>query len=307
MLNLGFVGLVQMVPMFLFTFHAGHVADNHNRKSHSLDAVALGATCRRDLVSMFNKDVVWMYCCLFMFGVARTYMWAALRPLCRNWSARGIQPRGDVEQRSHRFPPPPVLPSAACDFHHWPRLDVMPSTSSLRWFPSSLPRCALTKVAAKEECPSKRCRASLRLSHQGGAGASHSICSHMLLGGATAILPGYAAHILHVGPGGLGWLQAALPLGSLLMSVVLVHRPPLQKAGQTLLWSVIGFGLATIGFGYSTVFWLSFLMLFLWRCGQHQRRGPPSPGANAPAGRKTGPRLRRQQPLHRHLQPDGRI
>src|SRR5438552_13424626 len=29
---LGTVGVVQMVPMFLFTFPAGHVADNYNRK-----------------------------------------------------------------------------------------------------------------------------------------------------------------------------------------------------------------------------------------------------------------------------------
>src|SRR4051812_32239856 len=31
-LALGMVGLVQMIPMFLFTFPAGHVADNYNRK-----------------------------------------------------------------------------------------------------------------------------------------------------------------------------------------------------------------------------------------------------------------------------------
>src|SRR5258708_20661476 len=31
-LALGFVGLVQIIPMFLFTFPAGHVADNYNRK-----------------------------------------------------------------------------------------------------------------------------------------------------------------------------------------------------------------------------------------------------------------------------------
>src|SRR5258708_9779651 len=31
-LALGIVGLVQMLPMFLFTFPAGHVADNSSRK-----------------------------------------------------------------------------------------------------------------------------------------------------------------------------------------------------------------------------------------------------------------------------------
>ncbi|MDB6110446.1 MAG: major facilitator superfamily 1, partial [Pedosphaera sp.] len=87
----------------------------------------------------------------------------------------------------------------------------------------------------------------------------------VLLGGATAMLPVFSKDILHVGPSGLGLLQAALPFGSLLMAVVLVHRPPLQKAGRTLLWAVVIFGLATIGFGISHSFWLSFAMLFL--CG----------------------------------------
>ena len=31
-LNLGYVGLAQMVPMILFTLPAGHVADNFKRK-----------------------------------------------------------------------------------------------------------------------------------------------------------------------------------------------------------------------------------------------------------------------------------
>jgi MFS family permease len=57
-------------------------------------------------------------------------------------------------------------------------------------------------------------------------------------------------------------LQAALPAGSLLCALILAHRSPLQKAGRAMLWAVAGFGLATIGFGCSHWFWLSFLMLF---------------------------------------------
>jgi MFS family permease len=87
----------------------------------------------------------------------------------------------------------------------------------------------------------------------------------VLLGGATALLPVYAKDILHVGPRGLGILQAALPLGSLLCALILAHRPPLEKAGRALLAAVGFFGVATIGFGLSHWFWFSFLMLFL--CG----------------------------------------
>jgi len=87
----------------------------------------------------------------------------------------------------------------------------------------------------------------------------------VLLGGATSLLPVYAEDILRAGPKGLGYLQAALPLGSLLCALMLAHRPPLQRAGRTLLWAVAIFGLATVGFGFSRWFWFSWALLFV--CG----------------------------------------
>jgi MFS family permease len=87
----------------------------------------------------------------------------------------------------------------------------------------------------------------------------------VFLGGATALLPIYAKDILFVGPTGLGFLSAALPMGSVLCAFILNHRPPMQKAGRAMLWAVAAFGLATIAFGFSTWFWFSLLMLFT--CG----------------------------------------
>jgi MFS family permease len=85
----------------------------------------------------------------------------------------------------------------------------------------------------------------------------------VLLGGATTLLPIFAQDILHVGPVGLGWLQAAASLGAVCMALTLAQRPPFKKAGRTLLLAVSGFGLATVVFGLSHWFWLSFLMLVL--------------------------------------------
>jgi MFS family permease len=48
-----------------------------------------------------------------------------------------------------------------------------------------------------------------------------------------------------------------------MMALLTAHLPPLKKAGQTLLWAVAGFGVATIVFGLSRSFWLSLTMLFL--------------------------------------------
>src|SRR5262249_23197239 len=85
----------------------------------------------------------------------------------------------------------------------------------------------------------------------------------VLLGGATALLPIYADEILGIGAFGLGWLRAGPALGALVMAVAMAHRPPLRKAGRALLWSVAGFGVATVVFGLSTNPVLSFLMLAL--------------------------------------------
>jgi MFS family permease len=85
----------------------------------------------------------------------------------------------------------------------------------------------------------------------------------VLLGGGTYLLPIFAKDILQVGPTGLGFLRAADAIGAMCMAVLLVHLPPMRRAGVTLLWAVAGFGLAWVIFGLSTNFWLSLLMIFL--------------------------------------------
>lgn len=85
----------------------------------------------------------------------------------------------------------------------------------------------------------------------------------VLLGGATGLLPLYAQDILHVGATGLGILRAAPSIGSAVMAFALAHRPPLRRAGLSLLAAVACYGLLTIVFGISTSPLLSFVVLLL--------------------------------------------
>jgi MFS family permease len=85
----------------------------------------------------------------------------------------------------------------------------------------------------------------------------------VLLGGATALMPIFADQILHVGPVGLGWMRAAPAIGAFAMAMVVAHLPPMKQTGKTLMWCVTGFGIATILFGLSKIFWLSLALLFL--------------------------------------------
>ena len=85
----------------------------------------------------------------------------------------------------------------------------------------------------------------------------------VLLGGATALMPIFADQILHCGPVGLGWMRAMPAVGAFGIALAVAHLPPMKHAGRTLLWCVMGFGIATILFGLSKVFWLSLGLLFL--------------------------------------------
>jgi MFS family permease len=81
---------------------------------------------------------------------------------------------------------------------------------------------------------------------------------------AVALLPIYAQDILHVGASGYGWLYAAPAAGALVASIAMVPAMArLHRNGEVLVWSVVVYGLATIVFGVSRLFWLTFACLAL--------------------------------------------
>jgi hypothetical protein len=89
----------------------------------------------------------------------------------------------------------------------------------------------------------------------------------VLFGGATALLPMFAADILHVGPEGLGALRTAPGIGAGVTALLLARRPIAQHAGRWMFGGVAAFGVATIVFGLSTWFWVSFAALVVVGAG----------------------------------------
>jgi len=80
---------------------------------------------------------------------------------------------------------------------------------------------------------------------------------------ATALLPIFAREILRVGAIGYGWLVAAPAIGAGSAALFVATRRQIPSQGRTLLVAVAGFGLATIVFGLSRSFWLTFAALAL--------------------------------------------
>ena len=88
----------------------------------------------------------------------------------------------------------------------------------------------------------------------------------VLFGGAAAMVPIYARDILHTGPMGFGWLNAATDIGSIIMVTILTIYPLQRKQGRFLFYSIAGFGVCIIVFALSKVFWLSFFALMISGC-----------------------------------------
>ncbi len=78
---------------------------------------------------------------------------------------------------------------------------------------------------------------------------------------ATLLLPIFAQERLHVGARGYGFLAAAPAIGSVLTALVMARIGSFQRQGRLVVASVAVFGVATAGFGVSTVYWVSLLML----------------------------------------------
>jgi MFS family permease len=81
------------------------------------------------------------------------------------------------------------------------------------------------------------------------------------------LFPIFARDILFVGPKGLGLLYASRAVGSLLAAVGMSVVGPVRRGGR---WVIIGigiYGLSTVLFARSNVFWFSLAMLALTGVG----------------------------------------
>jgi MFS family permease len=272
-LALGLVGLTQILPQILLTLPAGHVADNYSRKLIIQWTQTVIALCALGLglVSWQQAPVPWTYGLLFISGVARSFLWPASSAFLVQIVSRDQFSKA-MTWSSGSFQLSCVLGPAAGGFlialnHHAAPVFFLDSLACLLCvvFVSFV---RITQTApARQKMSLESLIGGLRfvLKTRVILGAMTLDMFSVLLGGATTLLPIYARDILHVGPEGLGWLQAALPVGSLATALVLAHRPPVQKAGRALLWTIVGFGVSTIVFGLSQNYALSLGAMFL--CG----------------------------------------
>ena len=83
-------------------------------------------------------------------------------------------------------------------------------------------------------------------------------------GTATILMPVFAQDVLHVGPKGLGLLYSGPAIGGVLAGLFIssMHNR-IKHQGKAIIAALVLYGLATIGFGLSKVFYLSIFFLVL--------------------------------------------
>jgi MFS family permease len=273
-LSLGLIGLAEAVPFIGIALFAGHVADRVNRLRISLVALAALLLCSLALLGFTLHPAVvatgriWpIYAVIFSSGIARSFLQPARSALGAELVPRALYPNA-VTWRSSTWQLAEVVGPAVGGLVYG-----FGSATAAYGVDASLMTVGFLSLARLRHQPAAAQRTDEPFFQSLATGvrfvrgqpvilgALTLDLFSVLFGGAVALLPVFAAEILHVGPQGLGVLRAAPAVGAVLMSLVLAHRPPLRRAGRTLLISVAVFGLSIIAFGLSRSLFLSLAFL----------------------------------------------
>ncbi len=267
--QLGLLGLVQFIPLFLLTPVAGLAADRFDRRKVAALANLVDSGLGAILALLTWYDALNLP---ILFSLAATH--GAAR-IFTNPAMSAIAPN---------IVPPRLLPQAiALSSIAWQSASVagpaiggllFALSPSVPYFLSAVLMIAATiLIIAVRPLPPARSDSKeppLRLIAEGLQftwkerfllGCITLDLFAVLLGGATAMLPVFARDILAVGSEGLGFMRGAPAVGAALVALWLSFKPIESNVGVKMLWAVVLFGAATIGFGLSRNLALSLGLL----------------------------------------------
>ncbi|MBI2800867.1 MAG: MFS transporter [Gammaproteobacteria bacterium] len=272
-LALGLVGLVQFLPFLLLVIPAGQIADLADRRFVLIGAYALEAASAATLLwfTVSGLRVAWpIFVAMGFFGAGRAF-----------WMPTG-------QAMTPNLVPPEIFPRAiALNSTLYQIAGVSgPTLGGLLYllgpavvYGSSVGLLCISTVLIYLMDPVKTERAirwQLRDTLDGlrfvfrqriVLGAISLDLFAVLFGGATALLPIFAADVLHVGPVGLGALRTAPGVGAVLTAGFLALHPIARHIGRWMFAGVAVFGLATVVFGASSSFGVSLLALMALGAG----------------------------------------
>jgi len=260
-LVLGNVGFVQVAPYLLFSLFAGHIADLYDRRKIMMVTQALYVAASMLLAFGFHS-VPAIYGCLLLTAIARTFQGPArgaiLPQIVPNETLGNAITWNSSAQEIANVSGPALagLLLATSGSRIVYALQSVFAILTLIFYSRIASRTA-TEAAAPRDMKSLLQGIRFVFDNKLILSAVSLDMFGVLFGGATALLPIFAVDILHGGASALGLLRAAPSVGAVLMALSLAHSRRIERAGMALIFTVAGFGAATVLFGLSRNLWLS--------------------------------------------------
>jgi len=266
------IGLALFLPVLLFALLTGIVADCFDRRRVAM--ICLGVKSLSALLLAFllwtpTLPLWWFFPLLFIASTASAFMIPASQALMPMLVSKSDFKRA-VAWNSTTWQLASIIgPAVGGALHAWLQdagwvfiVNMMMTVVGLAFYGRVRVRSGRMD---KSPMSWDMLLAGVRFIYERKAilGAVSLDLAAVLLGGATALMPIFADKILQVGELGHGVLRAAPGVGALLVALALAHRPHLKNSGQVMLTCVGLFGLTTVLFGLSTVFWFSVVVLVL--------------------------------------------
>jgi MFS family permease len=268
-LQLGLVGLVQFVPLFVLTLVTGWTADRVDRRliiqlTTSLQLICAGILGWLSFRHIASIDALLLVAALL--GVARAFSMPALSALGPNLVPPDVLPHAIATNAIAGRVGGILGPAAGGYLYAW--APHMPYAVCVGLFGVSLFSMLMIRPLIRTMMDGSRNPWRQMVEGLGYIrhnrlvlGAISLDLFAVLLGGATAMLPIFARDILHVGAAGLGHLRAAPAVGAMATAFWFSWRPLKHNVGVKMLAAVAVFGAATVGFGLSR--WMPFSLACL--------------------------------------------
>jgi|TARA_B110000305_G_C19461645_1_gene654876 MFS family permease len=269
--KLALVGLVFVLPIFLFFFLTGYVIDRFKRKNILITATTIDGIAFLGMALAFGADelnLVWIYFFIFVHGLAHAFFTPAQAAFLANLVDPKILPKAIALNSTMGHLATTVGPFVAGLLITVIDRNVYWLMCAIVWM-CPLLYLYLPAIPVPSSDNSRNLKAVF-------AGLTYLRANSMvlgaimldlvivLLGSVIALLPIYAVDILKTDADGLGLLRAMPAIGSVLVGITLSRMAPMNRVGQKLFLVLVLFSLSTLVFAYSEILWLSCLALFVY-------------------------------------------
>ena len=269
-MDLAIVGLMQIIPTFLFFFASGWIVDSFSRK-HLLilcaisEALVMGGLALVMLAGELN--LAFVFGLLFCHGSIRAIYFPATQAIVPNLVPEAHLPRAIAlgsTVSNVAMTGGPVMAGvliSLLDRHVYGVLLGLLLAAVITYL--LLPRLARIQMAPRDWSTIIGGITYVRTNSivLGAIGIDLFI---VMVGSVVTLLPVYAQDILEISPDALGFLRAMPAFGAVVAGVVLSSLPPMRHCGQRLFLALAVFSGAIVLFALSTNFWLSMVTLFVY-------------------------------------------